>query len=117
MKQLVLLLGLASIAIGYIATIWFFWSNIFCINSLIGVKLLIIFYSHSFAYLMFIRCSALYNGWISLIPFNLYTDFVDGIRYLRRLIYNKILRPSGNLIKRMFKFIKDVLAKIWRKMT
>ena len=108
---------MASIVIGYIATIWLLWPAIFCIDSLIGVKLLAIFYSHTFAYLMFIRCATLYNAWISLIPFNLYTDCVDAIKYLRRQIYSKIMVPSGNLIKKVFKYIKDILAKIWKKIT
>ncbi len=111
------MLAVASIIIGYFTTIWLLWSTIFCINSLIGVKLLIIFYSHSFAYLMFIRCSTLYNGWVSLIPFNLYTDCVNAIKYVRRQIYSKILVPSGNFLKKVFDYIMDKLAIIWKKIT
>lgn len=114
-KQLIIVLGLASFAALYIATVWLLWSFIFCIDSFIGVKIVIFIYFHGFAHLFFARCLTLYEQWRSLIPFNLYSDCVDAFNYTRRLVYNKVMVPSGNFIKKVFEYIKDVLAKIWKK--
>jgi hypothetical protein len=59
------------------------------------------------------RCCILRHQWLSLIPFNLYTDCLDALNYIRRLIYNKIMVPAGNLILKAFKYTKDIFLKIW----
>ena len=51
---------------------------------------------------------------VSLIPFDLYYDTVNFIKYVKDdIIVKKLLTPSGNFAKKCWKWVTDQAKKCW----
>jgi hypothetical protein len=107
MKQALIILMAGLFVTVYLTTLWQLRDSIFTFDSLIGIKILFAFYFHSFWIAAFLRFQVLYQNWISLIPFNLYQDIVDLVKKVYRLIVDKAVTPTGNLLKKLGRAIAN----------
>lgn len=115
-KQALIILMAGLFVAVYLTTVWQLRGFIFTFDSLIGIKLLLAFYFHSFWVVAFLRFQVLYQNWISLIPFNLYQDIVDLVKKVYRLVVDKAVTPTGNLLKKLGRALANQIQKILEKL-
>lgn len=112
LKQLSIILGTISILSVYLSSILLLRDIIFCIDSLIGIKILLAIHIHCYFYLLLSRCGYLQPTWVSLIPFDLYYDAISFKDFIIEQVKNKIIVPTKRLLVKCWKIISDVSLKI-----
>lgn len=114
-KQLILIAIIGSNIISLLLFIYLFRGFIFCIDSLIALKLLLCFYYLSFVSMMLDRCSHLFERWISLIPFDIYYDVVNFLKMVKDKFREYVIIPVKKFIVKFGRLIDRIIKKMMEK--
>jgi hypothetical protein len=81
-------------------------------DSLIGLKILLLLYMYGLTFIFGHRYEILQRDWVSLVPFDLYYDVVNFIKFLlNEIIKKRIIDPTTIIIKKCANFVAKVLKK------
>ena len=60
------------------------------------------------------RWERIYPNLVSLIPFDLYYDIVNFVKYVKEdIIVKKLLTPSGNFVRKCWKWVVGKVKIVW----
>lgn len=107
-KQALFLVSIISFVVVYLMILWFSLGFIFTLDSLVGVKILFIFYVNSYIVLTVYRFQAVHHSWATLHPFDIKQDIRRFIRNVILFVRDRLFTPSKNVIKKCYEYVSSV---------
>ena len=83
-------------------------------DSLVGLRLILLIYLWGLMFIFVARWERIYPNLVSLIPFDLYYDIVNFVKYVKEdIIVKKLLTPSGNFVRKCWKWVVGKVKIVW----